>query len=84
MKIRLTLTAAFAALALSSCSGVIPGLTGQPVPTTPVKREGGTPINVATSDLVQAEIGPADKAYGLYDVGAVANVVGKASVSPAK
>lgn len=65
----------------TSCSGVIAGITGQTPPVTPVQREGGTPVNVATSDLLQAEVGPKDKAYGLYDIGLVAGAVGKVSRS---
>lgn len=71
---------ALAAL-LSSCSGLYSGITGQPVPATPVAREGGSPVNVATSDLLQAEVGPKEVVYGLYDTGVVARAVGKVSNS---
>lgn len=67
---------------LSSCSGVISGITGQPVASTPVLREGAAvPVNVATADLIQAEVGDPKKVYGLYDVGVVAGAVGKVTNS---
>lgn len=67
----------------TSCSGVLSGITGQPVPSTPVKRDApdAKPVNIATTDLIQAEWGVAEKVYGLYDVGAVADAVGKVSKS---
>lgn len=79
MKAPLFIIAACAAL--SSCSGVISGITGQPVASTPVQREGGTPVNVATADLLQAEVGNKETVYGLYDTGVVARAVGKVSAS---
>lgn len=76
--------AAILAGASISCSGIISGITGQPVASVPVQREGGTPVNIATADLIQAEVGPKDKVYGLYDVGLVAGAVGKVSKSSSK
>lgn len=67
----------------TSCSGILSGITGQPVASTPVKRDApdAKPVNIASTDLIQAEWGLPDKVYGLYDVGAVAEAVGKVSSS---
>lgn len=70
-----------ATFSLASCAGVISGITGQPVASTPVQRIGGTPVNVATADLLQAEVGNKETVYGLYDTGVVAGAVGKVSSS---
>lgn len=63
----------------ASCTAVLSGLTGQPVHATPVKREApdAKPVQVATTDLLQAESGPPAAVYGLYDVGLVAGGVAK-------
>ena len=59
---------------LVSCAAITSGVTGQPIATAPVKREGGRPFNVATSDVLRAESQP-ETAWGLYDAGAVAEVL---------
>lgn len=67
------------AILFSSCVGTYSGLTGQPIPTTPVKRanvENAPTFNVATADVVRAETEPG-KAWGLYNAGAVADAVGQ-------
>lgn len=69
------------ALCFSSCAGVISGATGQPIPSTPVQREGGPPVNVATADLFGAEAAPPTTVWGLYDAGWVARKVGQVSGS---
>lgn len=56
----------------SSCTGIMAGVTGQAPSATPVQREGGKPIQVATTDLLQAEAGPPETIHGLYDVAMVA------------
>lgn len=61
-----------AVLMLPSCSGILAGMTGQPIPTTPVSRDGGPPIQVATADVLRAETAAPDTAWGLYNAGAVA------------
>lgn len=74
--------ATLALLALTSCSGIISGLTGQPVASTPVLRTGATvPVNIATADLIQAEVSDPTKVYGLYDVGVVAGAIKEVSNS---
>lgn len=76
------------AIFLSSCSGFIAGITGQPVATTAVQRAGQPQapiIMVSSSDLAQAEeeaksaeaSGSKKKALGLYDAGWVAEQVGQ-------
>ncbi len=71
-------------LALSSCSGVYSGLTGQPIPSTKIKRVEGPAtapeLNVATQDLARAEAYP-DTVYGLYDAGRLAKRVGELQAS---
>jgi hypothetical protein len=64
---------------LVSCAGVYSGVTGQPIPTTPVHRLDGTgrPFDVATSDVTRAETQPG-QAWGLYNAGAVAARTGQA------
>lgn len=64
---------------LASCASeaIYSGLTGAPIPSTPVKRlEGGTPINVVSRNLEYAEANPS-RVYGLYDATAVAERVGE-------
>lgn len=65
------------ALSLNCCTGVLSGLTGQPTHATAVKRNApdAKPVQIATSDLLQAEAGPPEKVHGLYDVGLVAGGV---------
>lgn len=64
-----------------SCSGIMSGITGQPVPTVQVQRIGGsTPFNVAAADVAQAETQP-EKAWGLYDTKAVADSIGQVFTS---
>lgn len=77
----LALVAIAAALVFSSCtpamnsalSGVITsGLTGQPIPSTPVQRAGDVtapPVLVSSSDLALAEAGDPKAVHGLYDAG---------------
>lgn len=77
MKIKVilfSLAAFVTGVLLSSCVGVYSGITGAPIPTTPVQRADGTgkPFNVASQDLFRAETQP-DKAWGLYDAGAVSD-----------
>jgi len=84
MKILHYLVLALMAIVLASCSGFISGMTGQPVAATEVKREGGTPVKVATADLLQAEAGPKETVWGLYDTGAVARTVGEVVRSSGK
>ncbi len=66
------LPAIFAALFLSSCAALQSAFTGEPIPVTPVAREGGIPFNVATSDVLRAEASPPGTAWGLYNAGAAA------------
>jgi len=63
---------------LPSCAGVYSGVTGLPIPTTPVQRTDGTgkPFDVATTDLRRAETQPG-QAWGLYNAGAVAARTGQ-------
>lgn len=63
-----------AAIAFSSCAGITSGLTGQPIPSTPVQRDGGLPFSVATSDVYRAEAEPLT-VWGLYNAGRVAGVI---------
>jgi hypothetical protein len=65
-------------LFLPSCAGVFSGVTGLPIPTTPVQRTDGTgkPFDVATTDLQRAEAQPG-QAWGLYNAGAVAARTGQ-------
>lgn len=60
-------------LLLPSCAGVYAGVTGEPIPTTPVRRVDGTgqAFDVATADVMRAERQPGT-AWGLYNAGAVA------------
>jgi len=73
----LPLLVAGTALSLSSCAGIVSGITGQPPHATTVQREGGKPVLIVTSDLLQAEAGAPEKVHGLYDVGMVAAGVGR-------
>lgn len=68
---------AILALCLNCCVGVLSGITGQPAHSTTVKRDApdAKPVQIATSDLLQAEAGPPEKVHGLYDVGLVAGGV---------
>lgn len=66
-----------ACMAISSCSGIVSGLTGVPPEPVAVKRDGGTPVNVVKRDLILAETGPPATVYGLYDIGQVARLTGK-------
>jgi len=68
----LMLLLAACSLSLSSCAGIVSGITGQVPHATTVQREGGKPVRIVTSDLLQAESGPPEKVHGLYDVGMVA------------
>lgn len=61
-------------LALPSCASFNSIITKQPIPATPVQREGGKPFNVATADIIQAETQP-QKVYGLYDAKALSEIV---------
>lgn len=65
-------------IALSSCASINSLITKTPIPTTPVQREGGTPFNVATGDILQAEAAP-NKVWGLYDAGGLVEVVRNSS-----
>lgn len=69
-------------LLITSCASdaIFSGITGAPIPSTPVKREGGTPINVVTRNLLHAEANPT-RTYGLYDATAVAERVGEIQAS---
>lgn len=61
------------AVSLSSCSGVLSGVTGVPLSSVPVQRVGGDkPFQVAASDVFQAEAQPG-VTWGLYNAGAVAS-----------
>lgn len=73
----LPLLAAGCCLCLPSCAGVLSGITGQAPHSTAVQREGGKPVRIVTSDLLQAESGNPEAVHGLYDVGLVAAGVGK-------
>lgn len=59
-------------MCLNSCAALSSAFTGRPIPTTPVMREGGRPIQVATEDILRAEMAPPETAWGLYDAGAAA------------
>lgn len=61
-----------ACVALPSCAGIGSAISGQPIPAVPVKRDGGTPFNVATADVARAELKPG-VTWGLYNAGAVAS-----------
>lgn len=65
-------------LGLNSCSGIVSGLTGTPPEPVAVKREGGEPVNIAKRDLILAETGPPATIYGLYDIGQIAHLTGRA------
>ncbi|MCW1885513.1 hypothetical protein OKA04_12305 [Luteolibacter flavescens] len=65
----------FALLALfltPSCTGVYAGITGQPIPSEPVKTADGKSFNVASADVLRAKSSPADAVWGLYNAGLVA------------
>jgi hypothetical protein len=78
LPILLWLTLGVLALPLCSCSGLMSGITGVPPEPVAVKRDGGEPVNVVKRDLILAETGPPATIYGLYDVGQVARLTGKA------
>lgn len=69
----IALAVALAALALTSCAGVMSGLTGQPVPTVSVSRDDGVEFEVALVDVITAE-GQPGKVWGLYDAGQIADL----------
>ncbi|MBB5351361.1 hypothetical protein HNR46_001597 [Haloferula luteola] len=84
--ILLPLLLAVGFLTLQSCTGVISGLTGQPVASVAVLRldePTAEPFQVATVDVLKAEVaaqkareaGTAFPVSGLYDVGTVVDVV---------
>lgn len=67
-------------LGLPSCTGIVSGLTGQPVPSVSVQRAGhddAPVIQVAANDMAQAELGDPTTVHGLYDVGQVSAAVGQ-------
>lgn len=66
------------ALTICSCASVNSWITKTPIPSTPVSREGGTPFNVATADVLQAETQP-EKVWGLYDAKGLVEIVGSRS-----
>ena len=72
------LTLGVLALPLCSCSGLMSGITGVAPESVAVKRDGGEPVNVVERDLILAETGPPATVYGLYDVGQIARLTGKA------
>lgn len=72
-----TIASIIALVGLTSCAGVISGITGQPVPSEPVVTKDGTVINVASQDVYRAKTAPADTVWGLYDAGAVARQTGE-------
>lgn len=59
-------------LAFTGCAAIGSAITGQPIPTTAVQREGGKAFDVATQDILRAEASPPGTAWGLYDAGLVA------------
>lgn len=70
----IALAAIAVAIVFSSCAGITSGLTGQPIPSTPVQRDGGLPFSVATSDVYRAEAEPLT-VWGLYNAGRVAGAI---------
>jgi len=70
--ILLALVAITCVLAFTGCAGITSAITGQPIHATPVKKEGGKPFNVASSDIARAEVAPPETVWGLYDAGMVA------------
>lgn len=63
--------AAFAA-AFTSCTGIMSGITGQPILTEPVVTKDGSTFNVASADVLRTKGYPKETAWGLYDAGLVA------------
>ncbi|WP_193211449.1 hypothetical protein [Luteolibacter marinus] len=61
----------FAVMSMS-CAGMTSAITGQPIHSTVVQREGGKPFNLATQDVLRAESSPPETVFGLYDAGLVA------------
>lgn len=57
---------------LVSCAALGSAFTGQPIHATPVQRVDGIPFQVATTDIVKAEISPPETIWGLYDAGKTA------------
>lgn len=77
MKIIHTITLAVLAVGLTSCAAISSAITGQEIPATAVQRAGhpdAPVIMIASSDLSQAEAGPAETIHGLYDAGRAAQV----------
>ena len=68
----LALALCLASGVLTSCNALGSAVTGVPIDTTAVRREGGDPVNVATLDLLQAEASPPDSVWGLYNAGRLA------------
>lgn len=64
--------ATLAACMLTSCAGLISGITGQPVAYEKATLSDGATINVAAVDLIRARQSPPETVWGLYDAGAVA------------
>jgi hypothetical protein len=67
-------------MTMTSCAGLISGITGTPIPAVAVQRVGqpdSLPVNIAASDYAAAEFAP-EKIHGLYDAGAVASVASQA------
>lgn len=75
----------FLALFLSSCTGIIQGITGQKPEVVTVHRltddgeidPSGEPFLVAKRDVIDAEIADDDEVHGLYDLNYVADQTAK-------
>lgn len=57
---------------LPSCTGIMAGVTGQPIAVEPVQTKEGKTFNVASADLLRAQSSPPETAWGLYNAGLVA------------
>lgn len=71
---------------LNACAALTSAATGQPIPTTAVKRDApeAKPFNVATLDVQRAEASPPATIWGLYNAGGLADTARALAIKATK